>query len=112
MPAPEPRRLLICTNEHCGSRGSEELLELVRAMLHARGDPDGISVELYSCFGGCDDGPNMIVHPDCAWYVGVEEGDLPEIVDHLMGVGPRVSRLETADEAAADLIFTVLDAGG
>ena len=81
-------------------------------MLQARGHND-VEIELYTCFGGCDIGPNMIVYPDRAWYVGVSEDDLPDVVDHLSGDGPRVTRLETADKTTAGFILaTFLDAGG
>lgn len=108
----EPRRLFVCDNQDCRSRGSLELADKIEAMLEERGSLDGVEIEPYTCFGGCDIGPNMIVYPDRAWYVGVQESDLPDVVDHLTGEGPRVTRLETADKTTAGFILNILDAGG
>ena len=108
----EPKRLFVCDNQDCMSRGSLELADRIEAMLDERGQLDDIEIEPYTCFGGCDVGPNMIVYPDRAWYVGVQEEDLPEVVDHLSGEGPRVTRLETADKTTAGFILNILDAGG
>lgn len=108
----EPKRLFVCDNQDCLSRGSLELADKIEAMLDERGELGDIEIEPYTCFGGCDVGPNMIVYPDRAWYVGVQEEDLPEVVDHLAGEGPRVTRLETADKTTAGFILNILDAGG
>jgi (2Fe-2S) ferredoxin len=108
----EPKRLFVCDNQDCRSRGSLELADKIEAMLEERGSLDGVEIEPYTCFGGCDNGPNMIVYPDRAWYVGVQEADLPDVVDHLTGEGPRVTRLETADKTTAGFILNILDAGG
>jgi (2Fe-2S) ferredoxin len=108
----ETVRLFVCDNQDCRSRGSLELAEKIEALLEERGSLDDVEIEPYTCFGGCDIGPNMIVYPARAWYVGVQESDLPEVVDHLTGAGPRVERLETADKTTAGFILNILDAGG
>jgi (2Fe-2S) ferredoxin len=105
-------RLFVCDNQDCRSRGSLELADKIEALLEERGSLDDVEIEPYTCFGGCDIGPNMIVYPDRAWYVGVQESDLPEVVAHLTGEGPRVERLETADKTTAGFILNILDAGG
>jgi len=35
-------------------------------------------VKPYICFGGCDFGPNIVIHPQKNWYAGVKPEDLPE----------------------------------
>jgi (2Fe-2S) ferredoxin len=108
----EAVRLFVCDNQDCRSRGSLELADKIEELLEERGSLDDVEIEPYTCFGGCDIGPNMIVYPDRAWYVGVQESDLPDVVDHLTGKGPRVERLETADKTTAGFILNILDAGG
>ena len=100
------------TTSTVAARGSLELADEIQRRLDD--DPDGGDVELeeYTCFGGCDIGPNMIVYPDRAWYSGVTEADIPELVEHLTGRGPRLERLETADRTTAGFILNILDAGG
>jgi len=72
----------------------------------------GIDVEVkpYNCFGGCQQGPNIVVYPQKTWYAGVKSEDLPEIVEALAG-GPAVTRLDTIDPRLRELVYALLDAG-
>jgi len=72
----------------------------------------GIDVEVkpYNCFGGCQQGPNIVVYPQKTWYAGVKSEDLPEIVEALAG-GPAVTRLDTIDPRLKELIYALLEAG-
>lgn len=67
-------------------------------------------VKPYICFGGCDFGPNIVVHPQKNWYAGVKLEDLPEIVESLTG-GPPVTRLDTIDPALKEIVYSLLDTG-
>ena len=69
-----------------------------------------VEVKSYICFGGCDFGPNIVVHPQKNWYAGVQKSDLPEIVKSLSG-GPPVTRLDTMDPALKEIVFSLLDTG-
>ena len=73
---------------------------------------DSLDVEVkpYLCFGGCDQGPNIVIHPQKIWYAGVKKEDLPEILESLNG-GPPVNRLDTIDPSLKDIIFSLLDVG-
>ena len=72
----------------------------------------GIDVEVkpYNCFGGCQQGPNIVVYPQKTWYAGVKSEDLPEIVEALAG-GPAVARLDAIDPRLKELVYALLDAG-
>lgn len=104
-------KIFLCDNVDCRARGSLELRERMEDMLDAR-NADEIEVHEYTCFGGCDIGPNVIVYPARAWYAGVQTEDVAEIIDHVTGAGPRVERLETADRTTVRFIINILDAGG
>jgi (2Fe-2S) ferredoxin len=67
-------------------------------------------VKPYICFGGCDFGPNIVVHPQKVWYAGVKNEDLPDILNSLAG-GLAVSRLDTIDPALKEIVYSLLDAG-
>jgi (2Fe-2S) ferredoxin len=67
-------------------------------------------VKPYLCFGACNEGPNIVIHPQKNWYAGVKPEDLPEILDSLAG-GPAVIRLDTIDSSLKELIYALLDAG-
>jgi (2Fe-2S) ferredoxin len=98
----------VCQNIDCQSRGSEELMNQLTEQV-AAGTIDA-EVKPYICFGGCEFGPNIVIHPQKVWYAGVKKEDLPEIVRSLSG-GPEVSRLDTMDESLREIVFSLLDTG-
>jgi (2Fe-2S) ferredoxin len=98
----------VCQNVDCLSRGSEQLMKDLSEKVTARSlDAE---VKPYICFGGCDFGPNIVVHPQKVWYAGVKKEDVPEIVDALAS-GGTVTRLDSADPALKEIVFSLLDAG-
>jgi len=98
----------VCQNVDCQSRGSEQLMNELTAKVAARSlDAE---VKPYICFGGCDFGPNIVIHPQKNWYAGVKPEDLPEIVESLAG-GPAVTRLDTIDPSLKEIVYSLLDAG-
>src|SRR5215467_259667 len=98
----------VCQNVDCQSRGSEQLMnELAKNVAERAID---VEVKSYLCFGGCDFGPNIVIHPQKTWYAGVKKEDLPEILDFLAG-GPVVTRLDTMDPALKEMIYALLDTG-
>lgn len=98
----------VCQNVDCQSRGSEELMkELTTQVAEKSIDAE---VKSYICFGGCDIGPNIVVHPQKVWYAGVTKEDVPEIVAALAS-GATVTRLDSADPALKEIVFSLLDAG-
>ena len=98
----------VCQNVDCQSRGSERLMNELAKEVAARFLD--VEVKSYICFGGCEHGPNIVIHPQKNWYAGVKSEDLPEILDSLAG-GPAVSRLDTIDASLKELIFALLDTG-
>lgn len=98
----------VCQNIDCQQRGSEALMKELTEMVAAKGAD--AEVKPYICFGGCDFGPNIVVHPQKQWYAGVKKEDLPEIVNSLTG-GPAVTRLDTMDPSLKEIIYSLLDSG-
>ena len=98
----------VCQNVDCLSRGSEELMKELTQQVAAKSID--AEVKPYICFGGCDFGPNIVVHPQKNWYAGVKKDDLPEIVNSLDG-GPAVSRLDTIDASLKEIVYQLLDTG-
>ncbi len=98
----------VCLSVDCKIRGSEQLMnELTgKVTTHCL----DVEVKPYICFGGCDQGPNIVIHPQRVWYAGVKKEDLPEIVESLNG-GPPVRRLDTIDRSLKEIIFSLLDTG-
>jgi NADH:ubiquinone oxidoreductase subunit E len=98
----------VCQNIDCQSRGSEALMKELTEMVAAKSID--AEVKPYICFGGCDFGPNIVIHPQKNWYAGVKKEDLPEILDSLAGGAP-VSRLDTIDGSLKEIVYQLLDAG-
>jgi (2Fe-2S) ferredoxin len=69
-----------------------------------------VEVKSYLCFGGCEEGPNVVIHPQKVWYAGVKKEDLPEILESLAG-GPTVARLDTIDSSLKEMVYSLLEAG-
>ncbi|MGH7824741.1 MAG: (2Fe-2S) ferredoxin domain-containing protein [Candidatus Binatia bacterium] len=98
----------VCQNVDCKSRGSEQLMNELADQVAARSLD--VEVKSYLCFGACEEGPNIVVHPQKVWYAGVKREDLPEILDSLAG-GAVVSRLDTVDPSLKEMTYALLDTG-
>ena len=104
----KPHYVLICQNVDCLARGADTIMTQLQERLATCTTCD---VRPYMCFGACQDGPNIVLYPERAWYAGVKESDVEEIARHVEG-GPAVSRLEDqVDPSLKTLIFELLDAG-
>jgi (2Fe-2S) ferredoxin len=89
---PFRKHVFVCTNSKpdddgcCAARGSEQVLQKLRAEISARKLQKEIHVTTCGSLGTCGHGPNMVVHPDGTWYSGVNVNDVAEIVEqHLVG---------------------------
>jgi NADH:ubiquinone oxidoreductase subunit E len=98
----------VCQNVDCQSRGSEQLMDQLSKQVAARSID--AEVKPYICFGGCEYGPNIVIHPQKVWYAGVKQEDLPEILESLAG-GPPVTRLDTIDPSLKEIVYSLLDTG-
>ena len=101
--------VFVCQNVDCKSRGSEEILNELEKRVKEKGLTD-VEVRPYMCFGACQEGPNMVVHPEKSWCAGVKLSDLDDILEHLSG-GPVVTRLDSIDPTLKELIYQLLDSG-
>lgn len=110
MAAETPCHVLVCANVDCQARGSEGILAALQERV-VENELSHVTVKSYLCFGGCQQGPNIVLYPQRTWYAGVERGDVDEIIKHLQG-GPVVTRLTgKVDLPTEELIFQLLDAG-
>ena len=105
----EIKSVIVCTNTDCMYRGAKKNIEGLEQRLQAAGSD--VKIKNYLCFGGCEDGPNVVLYPEGTWYAGVQEADLDDIVSHVCG-GPKVARLtERVDPGLQELILDILDSG-
>ena len=65
----------------------------VRAGVVTAGRHALVRVNKAGCFSQCGHGPMIVVYPENVWYAGVQEGDLPEILESHILNGVPVKRL-------------------
>ena len=98
----------VCQNVDCKLRGSEKIMNELADKVAARSMD--VEVKSYLCFGGCEEGPNVVIHPQKTWYAGVKMEDLPEILDSLV-VAPTIYRLDNTYLTLKEITFALLDTG-
>jgi sirohydrochlorin cobaltochelatase len=108
----EKKYVFVCTNVDCRVRGATKVLDRLQSRVNDHTCPANVEVREYMCFGGCHDGPNVIVYPDKVWYGGVQESDADTIVDKHLTNGETVTPLTgKVAKDLEDLIFQLLDSG-
>lgn len=99
------RHIFICTNRRrdddpkgsCAQKGSEEIRELLKKELHARGLKTEVRANRSGCLDVCEHGPNVVIYPEGVWYHGVTKEDISEIIEkHVIG-GEVIERLLIKD---------------
>ena len=106
------RYVFVCTNADCRLRGAMKVLDRLVSRLKDAGCPN-VDVREYICFGGCREGPNIVIFPDTGWYGGVKEEDAGMIVDKHLKHGEIVTALTgKGDEKLETLIYQLLDSVG
>jgi NADP-reducing hydrogenase subunit HndC len=104
----EPFRyhVYLCTQEKpecapcCAARGSQAVLDALRAELGKNSLGDAVQVTTSGSIGLCERGPNMVVYPEGVWYSGVQVADIPEIVREHFTKDRPVARLINTDPVA------------
>ncbi|HUT52806.1 MAG TPA: methyltransferase [bacterium] len=104
----EPFRhhVYVCTQQKpegapsCPAKGAEDTLAALRSELGKAGLADEVQVTTCGCLGLCEQGPNLVVYPEGAWYAHVGAADVPELVSEHFAGGRPVARLLAADAAA------------
>jgi len=89
--------VLICGGTGCTSSGSNKIQEAFATALEANGISEEVKIVQTGCFGLCELGPVVIVHPDGTFYSRVTPEDVAEIVSEHLLKGRPVERLVYAD---------------
>jgi len=87
--------VFVCTSgDTCPQQGDvEKFVKVLRAGAVQAGKQVEVRVNKAGCFSQCGHGPMIVVYPENVWYGGVQESDLPEILEsHILGGRP-VKRL-------------------
>ena len=94
--------VVICMGTGCTSSKSPMIRERLRALIERDGLGDEIEIVGSGCFGLCEAGPVVIVHPGGVFYSHLEVADIDRIYEeHLVG-GEPVLDLIYADAKTED----------
>lgn len=85
--------LLVCGGTGCVSSDSMLIVENLKKQIKAANLSDEVQVVATGCFGFCEKGPIVKVHPDNVLYVEVKPDDATEIVNEHVIKGRTVERL-------------------
>jgi NADP-reducing hydrogenase subunit HndC len=89
--------LLVCCGTGCRASQSATLQKALERELKTNGLEDEAKVVTTGCFGFCEKGPIVKVHPDNTFYVEVKPEDAEEIVKEHVLKGRKVERLLYTD---------------
>ena len=85
--------VLVCKGGDCKKRGSKDVRAALKDQLRDRGRLGDVRIDSVDCLGLCKHGPNTVVYPGGTWYLGLREGDVPEVVERHLKGGEPVERL-------------------
>ncbi len=105
----ERLQVLVCAGTGCSSSNSAEIVTRLNEALVKYGLEKEVKVIKTGCFGLCQKGPIMAIHPDKVFYCHVKPEDAEEIVAEHFLKGRPVRRLELTDidEATKEKIFDI-----
>jgi NADH:ubiquinone oxidoreductase subunit F (NADH-binding)/(2Fe-2S) ferredoxin/NAD-dependent dihydropyrimidine dehydrogenase PreA subunit len=103
----ERTHVLVCAGTGCTSSKSLELVKRFEEDIRMKDLQNEIKVVKTGCFGLCQKGPIVAIHPDKVFYSHVTLGDVDEIVNEHLYKGRPVKRLEITDidEVTKEAIF-------
>ncbi len=95
------RHIFICTNRRkdddpkgsCAQKGSDEIRDLFKRELHARGLKTKVRANKAGCLDVCEHGPNVVIYPEGVWYSHVTKDDVVEIIESHILRGKVIERL-------------------
>ncbi len=103
----ERTHVLVCAGTGCTSSKSLELVKRLEEVIKMKDLQNEVKVVKTGCFGLCQKGPIIAIHPDKVFYSHVTLGDIDEIVNEHLYKGRPVKRLEITDidEETKEKIF-------
>ncbi|HKL11467.1 MAG TPA: NADH-quinone oxidoreductase subunit NuoF [Clostridia bacterium] len=85
--------ILVCGGTGCRASESDVIIERFKEVIAEYNYDEEVQVVQTGCFGFCEQGPIVKIHPDNVFYVRVTPGDVREIVEEHIIKGRRVKRL-------------------
>ena len=89
--------VFLCTGGDCKKRGARDTRKALKDGVRSEGVLGEVRIDTVDCLGLCKHGPNVVVYdgaqPKGTWYLGLDEDDVPEVVDRHLKNGEPVERL-------------------
>jgi len=86
--------VFVCTSGGtCPHQGSVTVHAYLKDAVAKAGLKGKVRVNNSGCLDQCGHGPTLVIYPENVWYAGVQEGDLPEILESHILNGVPVKRL-------------------
>ncbi len=109
--ADDRRYVFVCLTSDCRVRGAIEVFDRLQERMQGE-EFANCELRQYMCFGGCHEGPNVVIYPDKVWYSCVREDDADRIVEqHLKKGQPLPALTGKVDKELEEMIFQLLDSG-
>ncbi len=99
----------MCGGTGCTSNGSAKIRQELARQLKANHLEDDVQIVETGCFGLCAVGPVVIVYPEAAFYSGVHEEDVTDIVQEHLINGRLVTRLLHTERAGEPPVKSLTD---
>ncbi|MCR5372185.1 MAG: NADH-quinone oxidoreductase subunit NuoF [Solobacterium sp.] len=90
--------VLVCAGTGCSASNSDEIFNNLNEELKKLGLEEEVKVIKTGCFGLCQKGPIVAVHPDNVYYAHVKPEDAERIVAEHLYKGRVVTDLQLSDE--------------
>jgi len=84
---------MVCGGTGCMAADSQGIVDNFKDILKEKGYDQEVQVLKTGCFGFCEQGPIIKIHPDNVFYVKVTPEDVEEIIDEHIIKGRKVERL-------------------
>ena len=87
--APYRCHIFVCTNcrdkseKSCSKEKSEEIKKRLKKEIKDRHWKGLVRLSATSCMGICDEGPNVMIHPQNVWFSRVTVGDVDTILERV-----------------------------
>ncbi|MFV0480025.1 MAG: NADH-ubiquinone oxidoreductase-F iron-sulfur binding region domain-containing protein [Anaerorhabdus sp.] len=85
--------IMVCSGTGCTSSDSSLIIDELRKEIENSGLTQEVKVLKTGCFGLCQKGPIIAIHPDNTFYCHVKMDDVKEIVEMHLVKGEKIDRL-------------------
>ncbi len=94
---PKKTRVAICAGTGCLALGAQKVITTFKEELKKQGLEDTVEIRETGCPGFCEKGTIIVIYPEGFYYLQVQPGDVPEIVEETLIEKKLVERLLYTD---------------